>query len=126
MNYNTLRTTIIARFGELNSSMIDYLFEQAVEFANKGQLDEASAICRDTLVFSKYSKVGYRIIYLLGLLCTIYINNDQPEMAESIFTTGMMFIQDSKDAGVAPGSFTDDINSFLDLKIEINKALGKE
>lgn len=123
MDYNTIRAAVTHSYGEYNSSMVTYLFERATELANNGQLDEASAVCRDALVFWKYSKIGYAIIYLLGLLCTIYLNNNQPKMAEHIFNTGVGFIQDSKDAGVDSDSFDNDINAFLDLKIEIDEAL---
>lgn len=123
MDYNTLRKTVIHSYGEHNSSMVCYLFEQAVELANNGQLDEASMVCRDTLVFWKYSKVGYEIIYLLGLLCTIYLNNDQLNMAEQIFKTGVGFIQDSRDMRIDSDGFDEDINAFLDLKIDIDNAV---
>lgn len=123
MDYNTIRAAVTNSYGEYNSSMVTYLFEQATELANNGQLDEASAVCRDALVFWKYSKIGYEIIYLLGLLCTIYLNNDQPKMAEHIFNTRVGFIQDSRDAGVDSDSFDEDIDAFLDLKIVIDNAI---
>lgn len=72
MNYNAINESIINEFGDSNSTIVNYLFEQAVDLAQNEKLEEAIEICQDALVFCKYSNIGYEIIYLLGLLSEIY------------------------------------------------------
>lgn len=111
---------ITKKYGKVNPSIVESLFEQAVETANNGELDEAIEICNDAIVFYKYSTIGYEIICLLGLLSEIYLNNDQKEMAERVFRLGMTLIEDGKRNKLDLGSYNEDIDAFLDLKIKID------
>lgn len=111
---------ITKKYGKVNPSIVESLFEQAVEAANNGELDEAIEICNDAIVFYKYSTIGYEIICLLGLLSEIYLNNDQKEMAERVFRLGMTLIEDGKRNKLDLGSYNEDIDAFLDLKIKID------
>lgn len=122
MNYNAINESIINEFGDSNSTIVNCLFEQAVELAENEKLEEAIEICQDALVFCKYSNIGYEIIYLLGLLSEIYLNNNQLEIAENIFNLGMTLIKRGKEKNMDEGSYDKDIDSFLDLKIKIDKA----
>lgn len=122
MNYNAINESIINEFGDSNSTIVNYLFEQAVDLAQNEKLEEAIEICQDALVFCKYSNIGYEIIYLLGLLSEIYLNNNQLEIAENIFNLGMTLIKRGKEKNMDEGSYDKDIDSFLDLKIKIDKA----
>jgi hypothetical protein len=125
MDYNTFRQTIIRQHGEFYVAMVDLFFTQAVKFAKNGQLDEAAEVCRDALVFAKYSDIGYAVIYLLGMLCEVYLNNEQPEYAENIFKMGVEIIREGKKTGADQGTYSNDIDAFLDLKIQIDEALNK-
>lgn len=122
MNYNGINESIINEFGDSNSAIVNCLFEQAVELAQNEKLEEAIEICQDALIFCKYSNIGYEIIYLLGLLSEIYLNNNQLEIAENIFNLGMTLIKRGKEKNMDEGSYDKDIDSFLDLKIKIDKA----
>ena len=108
------------KYGMINPSIVESLFELAVEAANNGELDEAIEICNDAIVLYKYSTIGYEIICLLGLLSEIYLDNNQKEMAENIFRLGMTLIERGKMNNVDLGSYNEDIDSFLDLKIKID------
>jgi hypothetical protein len=125
MEYNTFRQTIINEHGEFYSAMVDMFFTQAVEFAKKGQLEDATEVCNDALVFAKYSDVGYAVIYLLGLLCEVYLNNEQPKFAEDIFKIGVEIIHEGKKTGADQGTYSNDMDAFLDLKIRIDESLNK-
>ncbi len=121
MNYNAINESIINEFGDSNSAIVNCLFEQAVELAQNEKLEEAIEICQDALIFCKYSNIGYEIIYLLGLLSEIYLNNNQLAIAEKTFNLGMTVIKRSKEKNMDGGSYDKDIDSFLDLKIKIDK-----
>ncbi|MDR1880031.1 MAG: hypothetical protein LBQ78_03785 [Tannerellaceae bacterium] len=124
MDYNTFRQTIIHEHGELlYAAIVEIFFAQAVEFAENGQLDEAVEVCSDALVFAKYSDIGYAVIYLLGMLCEVYLNNGQPEFAENVFKMGVEIIRKGEKTGADQGTYSSDIDAFLDLKIQIDKAL---
>lgn len=123
MDYNATKEIIINEFGVSNSYIVSRLFEQAVELAQNEQLEEATEICQDALVFCKYSNIGYEIIYLLGLLSEIYLNYNQIKMAKEIFNLGITLIQKDKEKNLDSGSYNVDIDMFLDLKIKIDKAI---
>ncbi len=121
MNYNGINESIINEFGDSNSAIVNCLFEQAVELAQNEKLEEAIEICQDALIFCKYSNIGYETIYLVGLLSEIYLNNNQLAIAEKTFNLGMTVIKRSKEKNMDGGSYDKDIDSFLDLKIKIDK-----
>lgn len=123
MNYNAINESIINEFGDSNSAIVNCLFEQAVELAQNEKLEEAIEICQDALIFCKYSNIGYEIIYLLGLLSEIYLNNKQLAIAEKTFNLGMTVIKRGKEKNMDEGSYDKDIDSSLDLKIKIDKAI---
>ncbi|MBI5538940.1 MAG: hypothetical protein HY951_02705 [Bacteroidia bacterium] len=54
------------------------------------------------------------------MLCVVYLDNNDPEMAQKYFEYGMTVIDNNKECS------NNDIDSFLDLKIEIDNELGKK
>lgn len=119
MNYKSFQKAITKEHGNFYSSQVEKFFEMAVDFAMKKKFSEAVTIANDALVFAKYSDVGYAIIYLIGMLCEAYLDNEQPELAETFFNYGMKIIDESND------TYDRDLNRFLDLKIDIDEALKK-
>ncbi|MBU1900800.1 hypothetical protein KKG82_00315, partial [Patescibacteria group bacterium] len=79
--------------------------------------------------------IGYEKIYLIGLLTQLYLDNNQPEYANIFFKFGMKIIHGKNntaykehwdfinqiDSGLLNYDYMEEINSFLDLKIEIDK-----
>lgn len=121
MGKNKYTKIIADQYGKVNSSIVESMFQLAVEAAKNDELDDAIVICNDAIVFYKYSSIGYEIIYLLGLLSQIYLDNNQKEMAEKIFRLGMNLIEDGKRKNMDLGSYNKDIDAFLDLKIQIDE-----
>lgn len=124
MDYKTFRTNIIKQDGEFYAQRLEQFFTKAVDFAQNEKYDEALIVGNDALTLAKYSNVGYEILYLIGMLCQAYLENDQPEIANDFFKKGMTIIEqgeiENKD------TYTNDINSFLDLKIIIDDELKKK
>ncbi len=126
MNYNFVRKAVILNYGESNSSIADYLLECAVELAQNNHLEDAFRICKDALVFVKYTGVDYRMIYVLGLLCEICLNSNKNRMAYDIFLTGVFLIEEGRKRKMDQGSYQEDIDAFLDLKIRIDSKDNEE
>lgn len=121
MDYKTFRTNIIIKDGKFYTQQLEHFFSVAVNFAENEKYDEAIIIANDALTLAKYSNVGYEILYLIGMLCQVYIDNDHPELANDFFKNGMQIIEQNKDEN--QDTYSDDINAFLDLKIVIDKEL---
>lgn len=124
MDYKTFRATIIKQDGEFYSQRLEQFFSAAVELAQNEKLDEALIIGNDALTLAKYSNAGYEILYLIGMLCQAYMENDKPETANDFFKKGMTIIEQGKNENW--DTHEDDINSFLDLKIIIDEELKKK
>jgi hypothetical protein len=124
MNYKEFRQDIINKNGDLFSAQLEQFFTKAVDLAKNEKFDEALIVGNDALVLAKYSNAGYAILYLLGLLCQVYLDSDKPELADKYFRYGMNMIDENKNEN--SDTYTDDINSFLDLKIIIDDELKKK
>jgi len=124
MNYNEFKQDIIEKNGAIFGAQLEHFFTKAVEFAENEKYDEALIVGNDALVLAKYSDAGYAILYLLGMLCQVYIDIDKPEIAEKYFIYGMNMINENKNENT--DTYQKDINSFLDLKIIIDDELKKK
>ena len=102
-------------FGDSFAEIVDVFFKSATEEAINGNFDEAISIANDALVFAKYSNDKYSILYIVGMMCQAYIDNNQPELSEKFFNYGMTIIKESD------FDYERDLNSFLDLKILIDE-----
>lgn len=120
MSYKSFQKEIIKKHGEFFTSQIEVFFTKAVDLANNEKYDEALEVGNDALILSKYSTVDYEILYLIGMLCQAYLQNDQPKIANKFFKYGMTIADELNE------TYERDINSFLDLKIEIDKALKRK
>lgn len=110
MSYENFRQQIIEKNGDFFSSAVTAFFEKAVELATNEKYEEALAVGNDALVLVKYSNIGYPVVYLIGMLCQAYLDNDQPEVADRFFRYGMTILNEND------ATYDDDINQFLDLK----------
>ena len=119
MDYQDFKKLTREIFGDFYSEQVDYCFEKAVEFAQQGDFETSIKIGKDAFALSKFANLDYEKLYLIGLLCELHLDKGQPELAEAYFKFGMNIIDAGED------SFNDDVNSFLDLKIEIEKGLNK-
>jgi len=78
------------------------------------------AVGNDALVLVKYSNIGYPVVYLIGMLCQAYLDNDQPEVADRFLDMGMTILNEND------ATYDDDINQFLDLKGIIDDELKQK
>lgn len=124
MDYKTFRTNIIKQDGEFYAQRLEQFFSSAVDFAQNEKYDEALTVGNDALTLAKYSNVGYEILYLIGMLCQAYLENEQPEIANDFFNKGMAIIEQGEKEN--KDTYANDINSFLDLKIIIDDELKKK
>lgn len=124
MDYKTFRTNVIKQDGEFYAQRLEQFFTSAVDFAQNEKYDEALIVGNDALTLAKYSNVGYEILYLIGMLCQAYLENEQPEIANDFFNKGMTIIEQGEKEN--KDTYTNDINSFLDLKIIIDDELKKK
>jgi len=124
MSYNSFRNDIIQKDGSFYTERLEHFFTKAVDLAQKEKYDEALIVGNDALVIAKYSNAGYAILYLLGMLCQVYLDSDQPEIADKYFRYGMNLIDENKNENT--DTYSNDINSFLDLKIIIDDELKKK
>ena len=120
MNFQSFKESVIDKHGEFYAEQIDLFFNQAVEFAIEGNFTEAVKLGNDALIIAKFSNIGYRVIYLIGMLCETYLDNDEPELANELFTYGMEIIDNGDD------TYERDLNQFLDLKIRIVNELKEK
>lgn len=137
MDYINFKKSIVSNYGDFYSSQFEILFEKAVKNAENGNLKTSIKIAKDALFISKYSNIGYNRLYLIGLLCQVYLDCNQPEYANIYFKFGMKIIREknfsdykkhwdyvnSIDSNIPKYDFMKEVDSFLDLKIQIDKKL---
>jgi len=121
MSYSSFKKEVIDKNGDFFTTQLEQFFIKAIDFAKKEKYDEALIIGNDALVFAKYSNAGYAVIYLIGMLCQAYIDNKQPEIANNFFQFGMDIITKNEDKN--SNTYSEDIDSFLDLKIVIDREI---
>ena len=115
MNYKDYQKEIQIKYGSHFAEIIDLLFTKTTEFAKKGKFDDAIQLANDILVFARYSNVDYALLYILGMICQLYIDNNQPELSDIFFKRAIKLIKESDI------NYNKDINNLLDLKIMIEK-----
>lgn len=120
MNYKEFKQEMIDNNGDIFTTVVSVFFEKAVEFAKDENYQDALEIANDALIFYKYSNIGYPVVYLIGMLCQAYLDNDKPEKADELFKIGVAIIDKNH------FNFEEDINNFLDLKIIIDEELKKK
>jgi len=112
----SINNRIIDEFGIVNTKQVNVLFEEATNLAIKGRLEEAIKLSEFALNISEYSVKHYGIIYFLGFLIQLHLDIGNPEVENKYFYQAMRSIREED------SNFESDINTFLDLKIEIEKA----
>jgi len=117
MNYKEFRGEIIEKEGDFFAKQIEVLFEKAADFAENGQLNDAVNVGLDALIFAKYSNVGSEIIELMGLIAQALLENNKAKLADKFFQMAMRNIDENDE------TYTADMDRFLDLKYNIDKAL---
>jgi len=117
MNYLDYQKEIQKKFGDHFAEIVELFFIKATEFAKEKKFEDAIILANDVLVFAKYSNVDYALLYIIGMICQLYLDNNQPELSEEFFIKGMKIIKESDI------NYNRDINSFLDLKILIDRKL---
>lgn len=103
------------------SEVCTNMFENAVALACAGQ--QETAILRMEVLFPILFQldIGYEAIDMLGFYCQLCMDTEQHDKAKQIFKKGMELIAEGKRLGLNFDSYEEDINAFLDLKIEIDK-----
>ena len=119
MSYLRFKKEIAEKFCDFYSEQVDIFFEKAIELANKGKFKESIKIGKDAFVLSKFADIGYEKLYSVGMLCQAYLDSGQPEIADTFFKAGMEMINECEE------NYNDDVNSFLDIKILIEKEFEK-
>lgn len=117
MKYIDYQKRIQKNYGDHFAEIVELFFTKATEFAEEGQIEDAIKLVNDVLIFAKYSNVNYALLYIVGMTCQLYLDNNQPELSEEFFIRGMKIIKESDI------DYDRDINNFLDLKSLIDKEL---
>jgi len=123
MDYYSFKNSISDNYGSFYDEQFEIYFDRAIQSAEKGEIDSAIQIAKDALFISKFTSIGYDKIYLIGLLIRLFIDNNQPEYANLFFNFGMKIINANYLLS-SDNELVDDINSFLDLRIEIENKLN--
>jgi hypothetical protein len=120
MNYDKFREEIEEKYGDDFSVITTLFFKKAIELADDEKYEDAIKVGRDALVMANYSNIGYSLVYLLGMLCQAYLDNNQPEEANEFFTYGIELLDKNM------YDYNEDVDRFLDLKIIIDNELAKK
>ena len=115
MKDQTFRIRMQSDFGNSFAEIVDVFFKNATDYAKSGNFEDALVIANDAIVIAKYSNDKYSVLYIIGMMCQAYLDNNQPELSEQFFKKGMEIIND------ADINYERDLNSFLDLKTLIDK-----
>jgi len=119
MRYQEFKKSTKENFGEFYSQQVDYFFEKTINYAKQGDFDTSIKIAKDAFVIAKFANLDYEKLYLIGLLCRLLLDKGQPEQAEAYFKFGIQIIDEIEE------TYNEDVNSFFDLKIEIDRELIK-
>jgi len=119
MNYIDYQKEIKKKHGGHFAEIVELFFTKATEFAEDDKFGDAIQLANDLLIFAKYSNVDYALLYIIGMTCQLYLDNNQPELSEEFFKRGMEIIKESDI------DYDRDINSFLDLKILIDSKMNE-
>ena len=120
MDHDKFIEQIAEKYGDFFSEITYVFFEKAVELAENEKYEEAINIGRHAVIMANYSNLGYARVYLLGMLSQAYLDNDEPEMADEFFKYGIEYLNKNDE------DYGSDVDRFLDLKIIIDKELGKK
>lgn len=82
-DFITFRNNVIDEFGEFYAEQSELFFERAVHFAKQGFPLNAIADAKFAYSLSNYQPDDYRVIYLIGFLCQIHLDNNFIAKAKS-------------------------------------------
>ena len=119
MKYIDYQKEIQKKHGEHFAEIVELFFTKATEFAVEEKFEDAIQLANDVLIFAKYSNVNYALLYIIGMTCQLYLDNNQPELSEEFFKRGMEIIKENDI------DYDRDINSFLDLKVLIDSKMNE-
>ncbi|MEG2071285.1 MAG: hypothetical protein RR034_07930 [Bacteroidales bacterium] len=118
--YKNFRDFFIGKHENSCALFVEELFEAAVEFTKNGDLETATQIADDCMVFIRYSDVGYKLIYYFGFFCQLLIDKEDFKGAEDMFKRGLKLIEIGTVLGMNAESFKEDVDSFYQLKDKID------
>lgn len=74
-DFFSYRNQLIEKYGDFYAEQSDLFFERAVFLAEKGVPLSAIRDAKFAYSLSQYQPENYRIIYLIGFLCQIHLDN---------------------------------------------------
>lgn len=113
-DFYTFRNKLIEEKGEFYAEQTDLFFERAVHFAEKGFPLTAISDAKFAYLLSQYQPDNYRIIYLIGFLCQLHLDNDFIRKAKAYCDLGFKLL-DEEDP-----NYQDDLKAFSELRDIIN------
>ena len=113
-DFYTFRNDLIAKYGEFYAEQTELFFERAIHYADKGLPLSAIADAKYAYSLSFYQPENYRVLYLIGFLTQIHIDNNLIAKAKDYCDLGFQLLdKESPD-------YEDDLKAFTELREMIN------
>lgn len=91
-DFFSYRNQLIEKYGEFYAEQSDLFFERAVFLAEKGVPLSAIRDAKFAYSLSQYQPENYRIIYLIGFLCQIHLDNNLIREAKAYCELGFKLL----------------------------------
>lgn len=92
MSYDKFTEQIAEKHRDFFSVITGAFFAKALKLAEGNNFEEEIRVGRDTMVMANYSNLGYECVFLIGMLTQVFIDNDEPEIANEFFTYGIQLL----------------------------------
>lgn len=109
-DFFTFRNKLIEKKGEFYAEQSDLFFERAVYFAERGFPLSAISDAKFAYSLAQYQPENYRIIYLIGFLCQIHLDNDFIKKAKAYCDLGFQLLDEESP------DYEDDYKAFSELR----------
>ena len=109
-DFYTFRNKLIEKKGEFYAEQSDMFFERAIYFAKKGLPFSAISDAKFAHSLSYYQTDNYKVLYLIGFLCQIHLDNDFISKAKAYCDLGFQLL-DEEDS-----NYNEDLKSFSEMR----------
>jgi len=109
-DFYTFRNKLIEKKGAFYAEQSDLFFDRAIHFAKEGLPLSAITDAKYAYSLSYYQADNYRIIYLVGFLSQIHLDNDFIKKAKAYCDLGFKLL-DNEDP-----DYENDLKSFSELR----------
>lgn len=109
-DYFSFRTQLVDKHGVFYAEQSDIFFERAIFLAKKGLALSAIRDAKFAFSLSQYQPENYALIYLIGFLCQIHLDNGKYTEAKAYCELGFKLL-DKDDS-----DYDKDYKSFSELR----------